>query len=108
MSLRGLRRASDLLVHKILLNSVLQSPIVTLLQFLRAASHILGAHADALQPQSSTSSDSANEAEPPTATVPAPVSAATNVSATTGAFQWASRPPTGDQPVTRAQWNASG
>ena len=25
-----------------------------------------------------------------------------------GAFQWASRPPTGDQPVTRSQWNASG
>ena len=24
-----------------------------------------------------------------------------------GAFQWASRPPTGDQPVTRSQWNAS-
>jgi len=82
--------------------------VYTRLQFLRAASHSLGAHADALQPQSSTSSDSANEAEPPTATVPAPVSAATNVSATTGAFQWASRPPTGDQPVTRAQWNASG
>ena len=27
---------------------------------------------------------------------------------TQGAFQWASRPPTGDQPVTRSQWNASG
>ena len=27
---------------------------------------------------------------------------------TMGAFQWASRPPTGDQPVTRSQWNASG
>ena len=27
---------------------------------------------------------------------------------TVGAFQWASRPPTGDQLVTRSQWNASG
>ena len=27
---------------------------------------------------------------------------------TKGAFQWASRPPTGDQPVTRSQWNTSG
>ena len=27
---------------------------------------------------------------------------------TVGAFQWAIRPPTGDQPVTRSQWNASG
>jgi len=30
------------------------------------------------------------------------------VRSTLGAFQWASRPPTGDQPVTRSQWNASG
>ena len=36
-----------------------------------------------------------------------PISAK-QVSPTQGAFQWASRPPTGDQPVTRSQWNASG
>ena len=27
---------------------------------------------------------------------------------TKGTFHWATRPPTGDQPVTRSQWNASG
>ena len=70
--------------------------VYTRLQFLRAASHSLGAHADALQPQSSTSSDSANEAEPPTATVPAPVSAATNVSATTSSPPSVDAPPISD------------
>ena len=47
--------------------------------------------------KSSTSSDSANVAEPPTATVPAPVSAATNVSAIT-----TSSPPSVDAPPTSA------
>ena len=68
--------------------------VYTRLQFLRAASHSLGAHA--LQPQSSTSSDNANEAQPPTATVPAPVSAATNVSATTSSPPSVDVPPTSD------------